>query len=641
MTHRIAWAAAALLFAVVTMAATTAATAQSSRPFGGAAARSFDVGRQHFQPRPQRFPQLVIRPGGFRPGGGSHAATHCPPGRKALGRLCIKVSGVPCPPGQRRRHGTCKGPDNIANPGSLTLPCAKGHKRVGRRCIDVVEPCPRHTVRRHGRCVADPIDTADPGIVKPCGKGHKRVGKRCIDVVTPCPPGTTRHRGHCDRVSEPPVVTIPEIGCGKGLRRGKHRDCVAVTPPGGSDAEGSSGGAAKPPPSPPRVAAPAPNIPANIRALIDGRPHRPREVLVLLATADAAEVTTEIMRRHSLVAVDSELIALIDATLVRFELVDNRPLERVLTALIADGSILSAQPNYVYAASDAGVATSLGKHYPQYAPDKMRIREAHAIASGRGVKLAVIDTAADETHPELAGAIADRFDALREGEIAAEPHGTAITGLISARLAMQGVAPEARVLSVRAFASSEGGAPQSTSQALVRGINWAFGAEARLFNLSFAGPNDELLGKVIAAAGKRGAIFIAAAGNDGPEASPAYPAAFPGVIAVTATDDSEHVFDMAARGEHIAIAAPGVDVLAPAPGGAYEVSSGTSLAAAHVTGIVALILQRDPSATPDNVRAVLGATARKPEVADALVFGAGHVDAAQALQRVGAHAGLE
>src|SRR5438132_2901844 len=90
----------------------------------------------------------------------------------------------------------------------------------------------------------------------------------------------------------------------------------------------------------------------------------------------------------------------------------------------------------------------------------------------------------------------------------------------------------------------------------------------------------------------------AAAGNAGPNSPPLFPGADPSVIAVTATDVDDALFSGANRGNHIAVAAPGVDVLVPAPEGAYQFTTGTSVAAAEVSGVVALMLERNPSLTP-------------------------------------------
>jgi subtilisin family serine protease len=150
--------------------------------------------------------------------------------------------------------------------------------------------------------------------------------------------------------------------------------------------------------------------------------------------------------------------------------------------------------------------------------------------------------------------------------------------------------------------------------------------------MSFAGPEDPTLHKILAAAYRRNMILIAAAGNAGPQAAPPYPAADPDVIAVTATDDNDGLYQMANRGSYIAIAAPGVEVLALAPGRAYEITTGTSVAAAHVSGIAALLLERHASLTPADVRRILMGTAKPLGTAgQSAEFGAGLAEAYRAL----------
>lgn len=100
-------------------------------------------------------------------------------------------------------------------------------------------------------------------------------------------------------------------------------------------------------------------------------------------------------------------------------------------------------------------------------------------------------------------------------------------------------------------------------------------------------------------------MLVAAAGNAGAKSPPLFPASDPNVIAVTALDDNDKLLPVANRGKHIAVAAPGVDVLAAAPGGGYQMTSGTSIAAAHVSGIAALIIARRPHIAPDALRKVL------------------------------------
>jgi subtilisin family serine protease len=153
-----------------------------------------------------------------------------------------------------------------------------------------------------------------------------------------------------------------------------------------------------------------------------------------------------------------------------------------------------------------------------------------------------------------------------------------------------------------------------------------------VINMSFAGPRDPALARQIAAARKQGIVLVAAAGNAGPRAPALYPAADPNVIAVTATDADDKLFQAANRGKHIAVAAPGVDLLLPAPAGTYQVTSGTSFAAAEVSGIVALMLERKADIGTDGARKALTATAQDlgPKGVDTQ-FGAGLVDAYRAI----------
>ena len=150
--------------------------------------------------------------------------------------------------------------------------------------------------------------------------------------------------------------------------------------------------------------------------------------------------------------------------------------------------------------------------------------------------------------------------------------------------------------------------------------------------MSFAGPSDPAIHRLLEAAHKKGIVLVAASGNAGANSPPLFPAADANVIAVSATDAEDKLFEQSSRGRHIAVAAPGAQILLAAPEGAYEVSSGTSYSAAEVSGIVALMLERKPELTPDQVRKILQATAKDlgPKGPDAM-FGAGLIDAYGAL----------
>jgi subtilisin family serine protease len=249
--------------------------------------------------------------------------------------------------------------------------------------------------------------------------------------------------------------------------------------------------------------------------------------------------------------------------------------------------------------------------------------------------VAVIDSGIDRSHPEFAGAIAAMYNAARDRKFEVDDHGTAVAGIIGARAQLKGVAPATRLLAVRAFFKEGKGGPLATTYILLRAINWAQKNNARLINLSFAGPHDEALKRIVNEAYQRGTILVAAAGNGGPNAPAAYPAAYPGVLAITATDQDDNIYQDANRGGYVAIAAPGVDILVPVLDSGYDFKSGTSFAAAHVTGLIALMLERNPELSPDEVREILAGAAvdlgpRGPDKQ----FGAGRADAFIAIQAV-------
>jgi subtilisin family serine protease len=217
-------------------------------------------------------------------------------------------------------------------------------------------------------------------------------------------------------------------------------------------------------------------------------------------------------------------------------------------------------------------------------------------------------------------------------------HGTGIAGAIVAHSQLTGVAPRARILAVRAF-DPVAGTAEGTTFSILKGLEWSTQKGARVINMSFAGPQDPIMARMLAAVAKRGIVLIAAAGNAGPKSPPLFPASDPNVIAVTATDAQDALFQGSNRGNHVAVAAPGVNVLLPAPGTGYQMPTGTSFAAAHVSGIVALVLEREPSMSPDSVRRVLLSTARDlgPAGRDK-DYGAGLADAFEALKAIGGKA---
>jgi subtilisin family serine protease len=200
-----------------------------------------------------------------------------------------------------------------------------------------------------------------------------------------------------------------------------------------------------------------------------------------------------------------------------------------------------------------------------------------------------------------------------------------------------GIAPEARILAITAFSSSTRQTPEATTRNILAGLEWAIGKGARVVNMSFAGPYDPMLQLAMKNASAKGVVLIAAAGNSGPKSPPLYPAADPHVIAVTATDENDKLFAQAVRGPHVAVAAPGVDVMVPAPDSTYQLTTGTSVATAHVSGVAALLIERYPSVDAATVLEVLTSSAKRlnPKGRDDQV-GWGLIDPASALAELDA-----
>jgi len=394
----------------------------------------------------------------------------------------------------------------------------------------------------------------------------------------------------------------------------------------------------------------------------------PDEVLFELAPNVEAET---VLRRYGATLIARQRFDLAGVTIIRAKLEAGRDLRAVLTEMADDTNIAGAQPNFLFElqqdsmapAGQPGGATTASSDSttsaqtpslrladpataardtgmvrrvlpPQYVVDKLRLSEARKLAQGRNIRVGVIDSGVDMEHPEIRGSVVGYLDAI-DGLATPHAHGTSMATAIVAHGELQGIAPAARLIVARAFGGPQAVSANGKSFQILTALEWIVEQRAKVINLSFAGPQDRLLSKALAGAKERGVITVAAAGNGGARSAPLYPGADPSVIAVTATDAEDKVFSEANRGSYVAIAAPGVDVLTAEPGGRYVFTSGTSIAAAHVTALVALLLEKQPELDSDSARRVLadsaidlGSRGRDP------VYGAGRIDPPSALARV-------
>jgi subtilisin family serine protease len=356
------------------------------------------------------------------------------------------------------------------------------------------------------------------------------------------------------------------------------------------------------------------------------------EIVAEIDGALSASQADALARRHGLRRIDSRNFELLGTTIGLFRIEGRKTVEAASREFSQDGSVRSVQPNFRYALQDQKTSAGEGEQ-AQYPQLKLHLPQAHALADGANVTVAVIDSGVDLKHPEFAGVAIASFDAL-ESKDGPHVHGTGVAGAIVAHVHLMGSAPAARILAIRAFGSSGKGA-ESTSYVLLKGLDLAAGHGAQIVNMSFAGPKDALVGRGLAALAARNVVLVAAAGNAGPKSPPLYPAADASVIAVGATDAQDRLFAASNRGNHIAVSAPGVDIFLPAPDEKYQMTSGTSFASAFVSGLAALVLQRNPGLRSDDVRAILTKTARDlgPPGPDDQ-FGAGEADAFAAVSAV-------
>ncbi|HEY9067897.1 MAG TPA: S8 family serine peptidase [Burkholderiaceae bacterium] len=272
----------------------------------------------------------------------------------------------------------------------------------------------------------------------------------------------------------------------------------------------------------------------------------------------------------------------------------------------------------------AGPAAAVPTHddplYPlQPAAREWHLNELHAAATGQGVRVAVIDGAVQRDHPDLVQQLEANLNfAAGASPDGGELHGTAVAGLIAARadngIGIVGIAPRAHLLALRACSQpTPADAALCTSLSLALALNAAIDREARVINLSLAGPSDRLVQRLVETAQTRGATVVAAASRSAPQGG--FPARLDGVIA-TLDDTATAVVPNA-------YVAPGTDVPSTVPGSRWATLSGSSYAAAQLSGLVALLL---------DARTRSGA-APGPVGADLVRLADGRIDACASLAR--------
>ena len=312
--------------------------------------------------------------------------------------------------------------------------------------------------------------------------------------------------------------------------------------------------------------------------------------------------------RYGLVEVSSWPIALLGVHCLVYALPANADRAELTAALRHDQRVETVQPLQLFNLQSDTYNDPYARLQKNIAD--LGISDAHAVTRGHGVLLAVIDTGADTTHPDLRlGATRSRnFVDNDSAAFKADLHGTAVAGIIGAvpnnGIGIVGIAPDVDLLIYKACwrAPAAGTASSCNTFTLAQAIAAAVDAHADIINLSLGGPSDPLLSRLIHQALDAGAIVVGAMPRDGTRSG--FPVDIAGVIAV----------DMLETGQPQpgVLRVPGRDVLSLAPDGHYDFYTGSSLAAAEVSGIIALLKAERPGLTGHQVQMALEASTENP-----------------------------
>lgn len=304
-------------------------------------------------------------------------------------------------------------------------------------------------------------------------------------------------------------------------------------------------------------------------------------------SARARDLTHAIERDYRLREVSAWPIASLRVNCIVARVPQPTPRSALISRLERDSRVESVQPLNEF-------TTETGSDRRAYLPlqhnlTELGVIQAHRLSEGAAVRIAVIDTGIDYTHPDLRGRVIERLDFVgSRDEFTGDRHGTQVAGVIAATAdggqGLMGIAPKSRLIALKACWPLQRSPAQAAcnSFTLAQALQAAITDRADIVNLSLAGPPDPLLARLIRQGMRQGIIYVGAVPPAGSGPSRTFPTDIPGVLAVQSAEDAGNV--------PAYLLAPGRGILTLVPGGHYDFASGSSLATAEVTGIVALLL---------------------------------------------------
>lgn len=348
-------------------------------------------------------------------------------------------------------------------------------------------------------------------------------------------------------------------------------------------------------------------------------------------SANARAVTHSLEHDYSLREVSAWPIESLKVNCVVVRVPDLTPRSTLIAKLERDSRVESVEPLNQFSTETAPAPGTDSQAQPPpantqpppanrrtYLPLQRNLKElgvlqAHRLSQGAAVRIAVIDTGADYRHPDLAGRVIARLDFVGRptDDFTADRHGTQVAGVIAATAdggqGLLGVAPQSRLMVLKACWPLRADAAEAAcnSFTLAQALEAAIAAHADVVNLSLAGPPDPLLARLIQYGMRQGIIYVGAVAPPSSALAQPFPVDIPGVLAVQSAED-------AGAGTNFPhLLAPGHGILTLVPGGHYDFASGSSLATAEVTGIVALLLADGRHLPGPRVRQILTHSSRQ------------------------------